>query len=372
MMVDCGQYEDAIKQYVEETLGKRIDLLIVTHIDNDHIEGVKTMLTDPEMHVGRIIFNCYQRNRSGERRRLNKYQQDRLADIKKEIGLVVGDIISQYERDVNASEAIKGLATTILGNTAYKRVWDRDYTLGGMVIDMDERGKITFLSPTMKEIEKLDQEFRSVLFNELNEDNTMGKWDKKEDLYEILLRYTMLQAPAADEAREKDSAGAYTLEDRLVKAAKEPVDTNIITTANNASLAFVWEKGNHRILIMGDANPDIVMAGLLEHYKNQAFPILFDAIKVSHHGSHYNTTNELLRHADSKHYFFTGGMEGKRPSEEAIGRIVLFDMPKGIEKRTLHFNYETKLINELKADKHLQEKFNFNVDTTNNELVFTF
>lgn len=372
VMVDCGTFEDPIKKYVQEALAKKIDLLIVTHIDNDHIEGVKTMLTAPEMQVGRIIFNCYQRNGLGEKRRLNKYQQERLADIKKEIGLVVGDIINQHERDVDAPEAIMGLATTILGNAAYKRVWDRDYTLKGMVIDMDEWGKITFLSPTMKEIENLDHEFRSVLFNELNVDNTMGEWNKKENLYEILLRYAMLQAPAADESREKDSAGAYTLEDRLTNAAKEPVNTDKITKANKASLAFVWEKDEHRILIMGDANPDIVMTGLLDYYKGQAFPVLFDAIKVSHHGSHYNTTNELMRHADSKHYFFTGGTEGKRPSEEAIGRIALCDRPKGIDKRTLHFNYETQLVNELKDDMDLQRKYSFNVDTTKNELVLTF
>ena len=241
-----------------------------------------------------------------------------------------------------------------------------------MEIGLDEWGKITFLSPTMKEIENLDHEFRRVLFNELNVDNTMGVWNKKESLYEILLRYAMLHAPSADESREKDSAGAYTLEDRLTKAAKEPVVTDKITTANKASLAFVWEKDNHRVLIMGDANPDIVVIGLLKHYKEHAFPVLFDAIKVSHHGSHYNTTDELMRLADSKHYFFTGGTEGKRPSEEAIGRIVLCDKPDGIDKRTLHFNYETQLVNELKDDKSLQRKYCFNVDTTNNELVLTF
>lgn len=76
VMVDCGTFEVPIKKYVQEKLAKKIDLLIVTHIDNDHIEGVKTMLNDPEIKVGRIIFNCYQRNAFGEKRRLNKYQME--------------------------------------------------------------------------------------------------------------------------------------------------------------------------------------------------------------------------------------------------------------------------------------------------------
>lgn len=370
VMVDCGTFEVPIKKYVQEKLAKKIDLLIVTHIDNDHIEGVKTMLNDPEIKVGRIIFNCYQRNAFGEKRRLNKYQMERLSNIEKEIGLIVGDIIENAEHDVDAPEAMKGLAATILGKPALKRAWDKDYTVSGNEIDMAEWGKITFLSPTMNEIDNLDKDFRHVMFDELNVDQTLGKWDKKEELYEILLRYAMLQAPVSDELREKDASGADELEERLTKAAKEPVDTDKISTANKASLAFVWEKGEHKMLFMGDANPDIVVKGLLEHYKGTAFPVLFDAIKVSHHGSHYNTTTELMRHADSAHYFFTGGLEGKRPSEEAIGRMALNAMPEGLTTRTFHFNYETTLVKELKENKALQEKYQFNVDTTKNEKEF--
>lgn len=371
VMVDCGYYDEPIRQYLQGKLGKIIDLLIVTHIDNDHIEGVITMLKDPEIKVGRIIFNCYQRNPLGEKHRLNKYQLERLSAIEKEIGLIVGDILDNSEHNVDAPEAVKGLAATILGKSTLKRAWDKGYTISGMEIDLDVWGKIIFLSPTMTEIENLDKEFRHVLFDELNVDQTLGKWDKKEELYEILLRYATLQTHATDEIREKDAAGADELEDRLAKAAKEPVDTEKISTANKASIAFVWEKGEHRILFLGDANPDIVVKGLLNHYKEMSFPILFDAIKVSHHGSHYNTTAELLRHVDSAHHFFTGGIEGKRPSEEAIGRIVLREMPDGMAQRTLHFNYDTTLVKQLKVDKALQKKYRFNVDTTKNEKVFT-
>lgn len=367
IMVDCGKYKESIQQYVSETLKNRIDLLIVTHIDNDHIEGVKEMLTAPDIKVGKIIFNCYQRNVLGEKRKLNIYQKERLKAIKREIGLIVGDII---EHDVDAPEAVKGLAATILGKPELKRIWDRDYAISGMEVDLEEWGKITFLSPTMTEIENLDKEFRHVLFDELNVDNTMGEWEKKEDLYEILLRYAMIQKPVAAEAKDKDASRADGLEEQLINAAKQPVDTDSLSLANKASLAFVWEKGTHRILIMGDANPDIVAPMLLEHYKGETFPVLFDAIKVSHHGSHYNTTKELMHLADSKHYFFTGGKEGERPSEEALGRIVLCAMLQGIDKRTLHFNYPTTLVGKLKADKELQQKYHFDVDTTRNEQVF--
>lgn len=365
VMVDCGSFEEPIAQFVREELEWKIDLLIVTHIDNDHITGVTDMLEKQHVEVRRIVFNCYQRTGNGDLKKLTKYQKERLAEIEREIGLIVGDIV---EHNVGANDAVTGLATTILKKPSLKEKWDSDYSVSGKKIDLGEWGVITFLSPTMKEIERLDQKFRHVLFDELNVDQTMGQWDKQENLYEILLRYAMLQQ--GEEAEEKDAAGADTLEERLQNAAKRPAHTEKITAENQASLALVWEKGDHKILILGDANPDVVVAGLIDHYKNKAFPVVFDAIKVAHHGSHYNTTAELMRHADSSHFFFTGGTEGKRPSEEALGRIALWPLPDGLAKRTLHFNYETSLVEELKGDKTLQEKYHFSIDTRKNEHRF--
>ena len=168
----------------------------------------------------------------------------------------------------------------------------------------------------------------------------------------------------------KKETDAATLEDRLIQAIDEQVDTKQITAANQASLAFVWEKDGHRILVMGDANPDVVVKGLQTHYQGQTFPVLFDAIKVSHHGSHYNTTKELVQYADTAHYFFTGGQELKRPSEAALGRIALCPLPEGRQKRTFHFNFSTSLVEQLKNNKAMKGKYKFSVDTKKNELKF--
>lgn len=369
VMVDCGNLTDVIASYIKNDLKNTINLLVVTHIDNDHIIGVRDLLKKDGIKVGQIVFNCYQRNAIGGVKKLNKYQKERLAAVEKEIGLVVGDLI---EHDVDAPAAMKGLAATILRYPKLKKVWGRDYTVCGNFIDLKEFGTITFLSPTIDELEKLDKEFRHVLFDELNVDNTLGKWDEKENLYEILLRYAMLQNPSIEGKLEYDVSGSISLEDRLMKAAATPVNTHEISSANQASLAFVWEKDDHRILVMGDANPDVVMNGLLNHYECEKFPLMFDAVKVSHHGSHFNTTNELMRHVDSGHFFFTGGTEGKRPSEEAVGRIAIRPLTNGIKQRTMHFNYSTSLTKELQDDKELQKKYSFIIDTRKNELVFAF
>lgn len=372
IMVDCGSFEKPIRQFVEENLKNEIDLLIVTHIDNDHIIGVTDMLSRG-VKVNRIIFNCYQRSGVGGEQKFSESQLERLRSIGDKIGLVVDDVVSNRQTR-SVKTAMKGLAATILENPGLKQVWDKEYAVSGTQVDLKDWGTITFLSPTMTEIENLDKEFRHVLFDELNVDNVMGKWNKQENLFEILLRYAMLQDTTKVLMKKagmtKKEANVVSLENRLIQAADEPVETNQITPANQASLAFVWEKDEHKVLVMGDANPDVVVKGLQTHYQGQTFPVLFDAIKVSHHGSHYNTTRKLIQIADTEHYFFTGGQELLRPSEAALGRIALCPLPEGLQKRTLHFNFQTSLVEELKNNKAMKGKYKFSVDTKKNELKF--
>lgn len=372
IMVDCGSFEKPIRQFVEENLKNEIDLLIVTHIDNDHIIGVTDMLSRG-VKVNRIIFNCYQRSGVGGEQKFSESQLERLRSIGDKIGLVVDDVVSNRQTR-SVKTAMKGLAATILENPGLKQVWDKEYAVSGTQVDLKDWGTITFLSPTMTEIENLDKEFRHVLFDELNVDNVMGKWNKQENLFEILLRYAMLQDTTKVLMKKagmtKKEANVVSLENRLIQAADEPVETNQITPANQASLAFVWEKDEHKVLVMGDANPDVVVKGLQTHYQGQTFPVLFDAIKVSHHGSHYNTTRKLIQIADTEHYFFTGGQELLRPSEAALGRIALCPLPEGLQKRTLHFNFQTSLVEELKNNKAMKGKYKFSVETKKNELKF--
>lgn len=61
IMIDCGRYDDSIGNYVSNELGNHIDLLIVTHIDEDHVVGINDMLSElKDLNIDRIIFNCAQ------------------------------------------------------------------------------------------------------------------------------------------------------------------------------------------------------------------------------------------------------------------------------------------------------------------------
>ena len=63
IMLDCNMLTDEIKAYIREELNKRIDALIVTHIDSDHANGITKLMRTPDfadMQMGLILFNGFQ------------------------------------------------------------------------------------------------------------------------------------------------------------------------------------------------------------------------------------------------------------------------------------------------------------------------
>lgn len=62
-MIDCGKFTSEIKDFIMNELDLRIDVLLVSHYDNDHVLGLIDMLKDTDLanlEIGKIIYNCFQ------------------------------------------------------------------------------------------------------------------------------------------------------------------------------------------------------------------------------------------------------------------------------------------------------------------------
>ena len=64
-----------------------------------------------------------------------------------------------------------------------------------------------------------------------------------------------------------------------------------VTVENKASLAFIWECGNKRVLFMGDA----VSSTIINNLSGNEDVLFFEAIKIAHHGSKFNTSKEFAK-----------------------------------------------------------------------------
>lgn len=108
--------------------------------------------------------------------------------------------------------------------------------------------------------------------------------------------------------------------------------------ANGSSIAVIITSAGVRALFLGDAWAEDTVARLRSE-KPATGPILFDAIKVSHHGSFHNTSPELLDTVDAPCFLIsTDGSRHGHPDFEVLAEIV--DRPAPFERRLI-FNYET-------------------------------
>ena len=167
IMIDCKSYNDEVKAMIEGTLNKHINLLVITHIDNDHVSGVREMFNKVDgLIIDEIWFNCYQREPETPAQQLSDYQKKRLLELKGNLPIVT-DLVNTK---VNSSEALL-LSEAILKyeKQSNRTVWRREYiTTDHNDIQLGENGKwgnIHFLSPTKATIDILDKEFRKMFRN---------------------------------------------------------------------------------------------------------------------------------------------------------------------------------------------------------------
>lgn len=325
LMVDCGVYTDEIYRIVKEKLNKKIDCLVVTHIDNDHINGVVKMLREnPDLDIGKIIYNGSTRlcEENSEKKRLEKINQ-RLVESDSNL----------IEDEISAEKAVS-LTSVILNSEKWQNVWIENITTEQQEINLGDLGKLYFLSPTKESLKSLENMYKDEyvrLFYE-KENGSGGS------LRELVLRYR--------ERREKEvnreyKIGASIINETMFKKYASTNDSLDNSITNNASLAFVWEVAEKKCLFLGDANPKIVTEQLEKYKENRNLldkSIFFDVVKISHHGSSHNTTVELMSLIDSPNFIICGYNSDIAPSLQTIAKIIMREANSRVSLRNVSMN----------------------------------
>ena len=360
ILVDCGKFTAEVNDFICNRFYNTIDYLIVTHIDNDHIVGLIEMLSkNADLEICHIIYNCYQRIPNNPQPWDEKMKENILR-ITKELPIIV-DLL-EYKI---SEEKAKTLAEKILTNERWKNVWRREYTTDQSIpIELsNDMGKLIFLSPTQEALDKIDHLYRKLFWEKLYK-SKLSDYDKEETIYETLLR-SFQDFP---EDSETEISTTELTKETLLTLADKPLKATSPT--NEASIAFIWEKDEHRILFKGDAAPQTICDSINRIYATYPKPLLFDIVKVSHHGSAENTSKELISILDSQYFFFTG-KTSIAPSINTIARIVTASLTEGIQSRKLNFNRTSVDINLLRRNTDLQEEFNFEL-LSNTQYEFSF
>jgi len=343
---------DELKRKSEE--GKRISHLIVTHIDSDHISGIVRLLeknTNREIididniwhnsyrHIKNLKDNISMKDFDGKRDLTALSEKSYLKEVK------------EGRHEISAEQGSALSALILKGN--YK--WNSEFAGNAVSIDnletisIDDNTKIRILSPNNQKLLKLKQLWYKELYKKgynITEDDS-----NYDDAFEFLLA----QEKEKKVLFKKDISGGKLDIEKLSNV--EVIEDTSIT--NGSSISFVIEYDNKRLLFLADSHPSIIVESLKTHYSEEKFPIKFDIIKLSHHGSITNTSKELLDVIDTENYILsTDGSIFGHPDIETIARII---NRKAAFIRYLHFNYTPKFIDEIN-NKNLKDEYLFEVN----------
>jgi hypothetical protein len=289
---------------------RTFELLVVTHIDADHIDGIVKLMRHPELGVKfqEVWFNGWPQLAT----------LPTLAPATEEAtgegrGPVSGSYLDHLLiRDGKAcNERFRGRAACVADDGALPRV-----RLGGGV-------ELTLLSPTVEKLRNLratwHQAFAKMGSEPGDSDLVQSRLDKDKRF-----RGDEGAASAVPAGLDEASAMAPVLDDGV---------------ANGSSIAFVLEYAGQRCALLGDAHAPLIE----KSFRRMAFErnesrLRLTAVKLSHHGSKGNTTPGLMRAIDCRTYLVsTDGSIFHHPDDQAIQCVVAYAKPA-----RLFFNYESE------------------------------
>ena len=117
---------------------------------------------------------------------------------------------------------------------------------------------------------------------------------------------------------------------------------------NGSSIAFILEIEDKKMLFLGDAHPSVVVDSLINLEYSKENKLSLDLIKVSHHGSKANISDELLDIIECDNFVIsTDGSKHGLPNKETVARII-----NKHENCKIYFNYPD-LINQIFTEDEL-------------------
>jgi len=297
VLIDGGKGELCHKELKAEFVEldkkkQRVDLLIVTHIDDDHIAGIIKLYRDKKINtsiIDKIWFNS------------GNLISSKLDQIE----------MSNREFHLNSDHSSKKMSVrqgiTLEGVLEETSVWHKDLISSGQLHNLDGI-TLSILSPdteTLKELNtKWDSEMEKLITKRANNKKMSSTTDYHKTINEL-----------SNEEFEEDSS-----------------------LFNKSSIAFLLEHENCKLLMLGDSHPSIIASSLRKLGYSEKNKLKLDLMKISHHASKKNTSPELLKLLDCEKFIISSdGSKHGLPNKQSLARIVtIFDKPV-----TFYFNYSS-------------------------------
>jgi len=336
ILIDGGPletYEAQLRPRLRQLaqLGEQLDLLVVSHTDADHIEGVLALLDEngnaAAPNVIRIAdcwHNSY-RHLGLSGREPTPAELERVARQVGDPGLVNSD------GPISAKQGTTLAGLLRRGDYTWNGAFGNAAVVAPGAARIGRDVQVTVISPAREQLRRLAQLWRRELLALGVAPDAVSHAGFEEAFEKQLLRHLA--------AEDESSAVSYnnSLEPPSPDAFAEDK-----STTNASSIALLIEFRGRKALLLGDALPSVVVQGLKETVASP--PIDADWVKVAHHGSRRNTSFDLGQAIRGRVFLLsTDGTRHGHPDPEAL-LVILATQPQGV---AIVFNYKTSVSERL-------------------------
>ena len=333
ILVDGGvrkTYEDQLRRRLLElrTQGERLDVLIVTHIDSDHIGGALSLLkangrsaAPSVIAIGDIWHNGY--------RHLNLYGRRPTDDEKRRVLNQVHGIPDTDSRtgDISFREGDTFARLIRAGGYSWNEAWGKGPIVAGGKASIAPGLDVRILSPNLRNLEALAYHWRRGL-------QSMGVSFEAVNCAEFEDAFEKVAVLSDEGSPSPESSISASVGYEPPPASAFAEDTSL---TNGSSIGFVVNCSGFRGLFLADSWPSVV-AEEWEKLPQEERGRQVDLVKIAHHGSQHNTSPAFLRLLAARHYIVsTDGTKHGHPDMAALLWIAA-SAPKGA---ALVFNYPT-------------------------------
>ncbi len=272
--------------------GEFIDLLILTHVDDDHIGGILKWFSNDKNALDLIKKVWFNSGRTIK----NMFEDDKT---------------QEYDNSIEFSDSTS-LNTSIRQGVKFEdkikskpNIWDEK------VIEAEQKLNLygidfKILSPDRERLNAL-----------------LGKWE-------------------VERPESLDTSASLNDYDRtLLQLIENDVFEEDTSKHNGSSISFVLSYNDKNYLFLADSFPSVVVSSLKKLGYSEQSPLECEFVKVSHHGSKANNNYELLKLISSKKFIVsTNGAKHSHPNKQFLARLInqnsdceiFFNYPELIDK----------------------------------------
>lgn len=347
VLIDAG-YAQTFNDHILRDLydlssrGEQLNLVIATHIDADHISGLIQLLslngpsaTPQIVSICNVWHNSLRSLSAGKLTAINTSDRDILSAISGRGHPV--PLIGTGSAEISARQGSTLASLIHKGNYT----WNFGDGTASIALDRTEMlrlpgGSVRVIGPRQERLNELLKWWKRRL-RQMGYTGAVGSGEAIDDAFEFFCEHASESAPLSPVPL---SAGSRRLLNHVYEA-----DTSI---TNGSSIAAIIELGGARVLMLADAwAEDIIYA--LRMLQSQGYSMIFDAVKISHHGSLRSTSPKLLELIDAPVFLVSSNGAGHgHPDIEVLMAIV--DRPAGFS-RTIYLNYATPASSALHAHR---------------------